>query len=433
MIDRAADALLAGKRVLVVAATFPNRIQPWMLNTTIQAIEHGAEVFVAAGGRRGRTYQAAVDRYGLIERTMYVNPSHVVGLFRPFGDLLGGKAGMRQAAARGLPSALARFRLADLRGSAKELALAVPMGTPGLSLIHSHAMSLGYEFLRLAKAKKIPIVQTFHGAPPVGVEGLQPEKEQELWREASRFLVNTQFAKGLLVDRGCPPGKIDILPQGTNLAEFPFAPREHPGAGPVRILTVGRLHEDKGHRYALQALSSLSRRGLEFEYRVVGVGPDREKLRALSEELGIGGHVAFTGEVDDDGLRREYQEAHLFLFPSLRDLKGKHEETQGVALQEAQASGCIAIATRTGGIPECVDESHARLVTDRDADALAEAILDVMARPERWPEWQAAGRRWVEDRYSVDVIGRRLAELYLTVLGTEEAVDSTRPHPELRS
>ena len=105
----------------------------------------------------------------------------------------------------------------------------------------------------------------------------------------------------------------------------------------------------------------------------------------------------------------------------------------GVALQEGQASGCIAIATRTGGIPECVDESHARLVPDRNAEALAGAILDLMDDPERWPEWQAAGRRWVEDRYSLDVIGRRLAELYLRVMGTDGAVDPTRPLSEFRS
>lgn len=89
-------------------------------------------------------------------------------------------------------------------------------------------------------------------------------------------------------------------------------------------------------------------------------------------------------------------------------------------MQEAQASGCLLVATRTGGIPECVDEGHARLVPDRDERALAGAILDLLQHPDRWPEWQAAGRRWVEERYSVSVIGRRLAELYLRLVTCRE-------------
>ncbi len=181
--------------------------------------------------------------------------------------------------------------------------------------------------------------------------------------------MNTEFAKGQLTELGCPPAKVEILPQGTDLAEFPFEPRPHPGTEPIRFLTVGRLHEDKGHAYALRALAELANQGMEFRYHIVGYGPQRAALESLSRELGIADRVRLFDEVDDDGLREQYREAHIFLFPSLRDLKGKHEETQGVAMQEAQASGCLVVATRTGGIPESIDEAHARLVPDRTSSS----------------------------------------------------------------
>jgi len=328
---------------------------------------------------------------------------------------------LRRAARRGMARAVLHPERLDPYSIGKGVALAVPLGLPRISLIHSHAMTLGYEFLRVARMHRAPLVQTFHGLPPAGVAGLSDEKQDQLFRGASRFLVNTEFAKGQLADLGCPVDKMEVLPQGTNLSEFPFEPRPHPGAGPFRFLTVGRLHEDKGHAYALQAMAELVNRGVKFRYHIVGYGPEKSSLEFLSRELGIADRVHFMDEVDDAGLQREYREAHIFLFPSLRDLRGKHEETQGVAMQEAQATGCLVVATRTGGIPESVDGTQARLVPDRNAQALASAILDLVRQPERWSEWQTAGRRWVETRYSIEVIGRRLAELYTRLLSTTES------------
>jgi glycosyltransferase involved in cell wall biosynthesis len=412
--------LLSGRRVLVVASTFPNRIQPWMVNSTIQAIMHGAEVFIAATRQRGHTYQAAVDTYRLQERTIYVRTTEPGGLFDPVRYLFGASTELRRAAVAGLLRAFFWPDRLSPHALAKGVAIAVPTGIRGLSLVHSHSMTLGFEFLRVARSRRVPLVQTFHGLPPVGVDGLPPEKLEQLFEGAAGFLVNTGFSRGLLTDLGCPAGKIEILPQGTDLDEFPFHPRAHPGKEPIRFLSVGRLHEDKGHVYALRALARVAERGIDFAYHVVGYGTERPRLEKLATELGVRDRVEFLDEVDDDGLRREYRDAHVFLFPSLRDVKGKHEETQGVAMQEAQASGCLLVATRTGGIPESVDEEHARLVPDRDENALASAILDLVQQPERWPAWQSAGRRWVEHRYSVDVIGRRLAELYHQLLTHHE-------------
>ena len=108
--------------------------------------------------------------------------------------------------------------------------------------------------------------------------------------------------------------------------------------------------------------------------------------------------------------------------PSVRSQDGYHEETQGVVLQEAQACGKLVIATRTGGVPECIDDGRsAFLVPDRDPEALARQVEILLDHPERWPEWQAAARSWVEEKYSMPVLGRRLARIYLDVLKKHRA------------
>ena len=89
------------------------------------------------------------------------------------------------------------------------------------------------------------------------------------------------------------------------------------------------------------------------------------------------------------------------------------EETQGVAIQEAQSSGTIVVATKTGGIPECVEDgSTGFLVEDRNSDAIVKKVEWLMDNHQNWPEWQANARKSVEDNYDINVVGEKLMELY---------------------
>ncbi len=186
---------------------------------------------------------------------------------------------------------------------------------------------------------------------------------------------------------------------------------------PLRLLTVARLSSDKGHRFALEAIRILAQRGLLVEYRVVGTGPEGSALGEMSKELGIADRVRFLGELDDEELRQQYGEAHIFILPSLKDRVGRHEETQGVAIQEAQASGAIVIATRVGGVPECVDDGRsAFLVADRDAAALAERIEWIASHPCEWMSWQRTARAWVELHFDMNRIGDQLRNVYQEAL-----------------
>ena len=122
--------------------------------------------------------------------------------------------------------------------------------------------------------------------------------------------------------------------------------------------------------------------------------------------------VLLRGERTDEQLLQEYREAHIFVLPSVPDeFGGHHTETQGVVIQEAQASGVIALASDTVGIPECVDDGRsAFLIPPRNPQALAEKIEWLLDHPSSWEALQRSGRAWVESRYAMDNIGRRLWE-----------------------
>lgn len=408
--------------ILVVARHFPSRIQPWLLNQIEQIRRHGAEVWIVADRRAGETYPPKVDELGLLERTRYypVAPpwklaQGLLAYVSPVGER--GRLA-RRALRRILRSA---WRPQGAKGWVRGLVRAPALELPGVDLVHAHSLVHAYEYLPFVVVRGVPLVLTFHGLPPKGVGIPGPRKLRELFEALSLALVNTGFARGQLERLGCPPAKIEILPQGIRLSEHPFEPQPFPGEGPVRLLTVARLQPDKGIRYAIRGAGLLVERGYEIEYAIVGGGPEEPVLRGLVEELGLGERVRLTGRVDDAALREEYRRAHVFVLPSLHNPLDDHTETQGVVLQEAQASGLIVTASRVGGIPECVDEGvSAFLFPDRDPAAIAATVASVLDRPERWPEWQAAGRRWVEERYDIDRLGDRLLALYARLLADRE-------------
>jgi len=123
------------------------------------------------------------------------------------------------------------------------------------------------------------------------------------------------------------------------------------------------------------------------------------------------------GEIEREELKQQYRDAHIFILPSIEDVKGMHTETQGVVIQEAQASGKIVIAAKTGGIPECVDDgTSAFLVEPRNSKILAEKIRWIIENQDKWSKWQVAGRKWVEENYSLEKVGERICDVYRTMM-----------------
>jgi glycosyltransferase involved in cell wall biosynthesis len=121
--------------------------------------------------------------------------------------------------------------------------------------------------------------------------------------------------------------------------------------------------------------------------------------------------------LNDSELRDIYAKSHLFILPSLKSEDGFHEETQGVVLQEAQAVGLITLATKTGGIPECIDDGVSGfLVEDRSAEAIADKLSTLISESDKWSTYQKAGRKWVEDRYDIDVIGKKINAIYKSLI-----------------
>jgi colanic acid/amylovoran biosynthesis glycosyltransferase len=138
----------------------------------------------------------------------------------------------------------------------------------------------------------------------------------------------------------------------------------------------------------------------------------RASLEALIGELGVGEVVTLHGAKSGEYVREMMAQAHLFVMPSVTARDGD-AEGQGLALQEAQASGLPVLATDHNGFSESIAPDRSGfLVPERDATQLAARLVYLLERPELWPGMGRAGRRHIEENYDISNLNRKLVELY---------------------
>jgi N-acetyl-alpha-D-glucosaminyl L-malate synthase BshA len=118
---------------------------------------------------------------------------------------------------------------------------------------------------------------------------------------------------------------------------------------------------------------------------MIGDGPERPRAVELAAELGVGGRVAFLGSFPrvEDILAV----SDLFLLPSVK-------ESFGLSALEAMACGVPVVASRTGGLPEVVEDGVTGLLCEeRDVPSMARAALRLLGDPERHRRFAQAARR----------------------------------------
>jgi len=168
---------------------------------------------------------------------------------------------------------------------------------------------------------------------------------------------------------------------------------------PVSLVTVNYLHPRKRVDLALRALAFLSEPLGDDPrpptLRVVGDGPERPALERLAVELGISARVDFAGFVPGAELGANYRAARCYLHTA-------REESFGLSVIEAAYCGLPAVAVAEGGVVDNVVPDETGWLTEASPEAVAEAIVRVLADPQRARRMGAAGRALVDDRYTWD-------------------------------
>jgi glycosyltransferase involved in cell wall biosynthesis len=405
--------------ILVIAPRFPAINQPWMDTYFEQLEKHEINFDIYTANQNPDHYQEKVDRLNLRDHVLdFVLFSKSYFLCRALKKPTDFVASLFKCLK--LSREISQGTITLFSSYLKLMYFYLSKDNfNNIGLIHTHEEIAGYEFLHLALVKNIPVIVTFHGLPPAGVGQLSSEKRRKLYRYSSCIIVNTKFAKKQVVSLGCDSSKVIVLPQGLPISDFEFFEKPCPNPGNyLQLLTVGRYQRDKGQGYVLAALRRLQNSGINAHYHLVGVGAEgRKYLTLMAVKLGVSKNVFFHQDVSSAELLRLYHHSHLFILSSVSSKNNHHEETQGVVLQEAQASGCIPIATKVGGIPECVNHKRdSLLVRDRSSKNIVAAINYLLDQPNEWKSYQQHGRINVELNFSADVIGSKMKDILVSNL-----------------
>lgn len=233
----------------------------------------------------------------------------------------------------------------------------------------------------------------------------------KLFEEADLLLPISQHWQRLLLSMGAPPSKLLVRHMGVDCESLRYQTRTLAPGEPLRLLSVARLIEKKGIGYALAALA-LAEKQLPgpFEYHVVGDGPLRSQLEKEAEALGLSGRVRFHGLLDSAKVQLLMQNMHGMLAPSVTAADGDMEGIP-VALMEAMAQGMPVLSTRHSGIPELVrDGDTGWCVPERDAAALAAALVQWARDPAGWSDMTRRARDLVEAEFDAPTLARQLVD-----------------------
>lgn len=304
----------------------------------------------------------------------------------------------------------------------------LPNRKNGFDVIHCHFGLEGILGLFLKSWGRIPLVVSLnaHDLYRSPIRGRTIEQAYAvLFDRADRVIANSDATLARVLEIGCPPAKLEMLRVGIDLERFPYITRKS-GNRVIEIITVGRLSEEKGYKYALQAIHQLQQK-YDLRYTVIGNGPLEEDLKELALRLGIQHIVEFTGALHIDEVSSRLQQADIFLLPSVTHVTGL-QETVGNALIEAQATGLPCVASDIGGIPETIiDRVSGLLVGEKDSTAIAKSIAQLCVDRNKRQRMGAAGRKHVEERFDVTKSSEQLADIYRSVIEmSEDPGHSTR-------
>jgi glycosyltransferase involved in cell wall biosynthesis len=177
------------------------------------------------------------------------------------------------------------------------------------------------------------------------------------------------------------------------------------------IGTVGRLIGLKGVQVLLEAMPKILAECPETRLLIIGDGDYGTRLEALARELGIINNVSFVGRVEHDNLPRWINSLDVLVQPSIGD------ESFGISIIEAMSCGKPVVATRSGGIPEIMEEGEVGyIVPKRDEILLAERIVSLVKNRDLAETMGLKARERVLARFTWEKVVTRLIEIYERVL-----------------
>lgn len=206
---------------------------------------------------------------------------------------------------------------------------------------------------------KMPIFIQNHMNPDLKFNFLHETFNKLFYPRANGVIALTEHAANVIGKR-YNPKRVGVIPNPIRFISRLDVPKEK------RIVTIGRLSKEKGHKYLLEAVSKMDLG--DWMIDIVGDGPEMESLLTLAAELSIKDKVCFHGMQKD--VSRYLNRSQIFILPSL-------SEAFPLALIEAMSFGlaCVATDCLAGNSIIIRNEENGLVVSPGNSDQLANSMM----------------------------------------------------------
>jgi len=280
-----------------------------------------------------------------------------------------------------------------------------------IDLIHAHsALPCGHAAALLSRYLEIPFVVTVHGLDAFftnqvrGYAGQWCTRiSQQVYRAARAVVCISERVHEEVTRNIDGPLPAAVVYNGVDPGRFYAELRPYPSNA---ILSVGNLIPIKGHELLLRALAAIEERCPSLRCEIIGDGPERSHLRALSSQLGIAQRVAFLGRRSRTQVADAMRGCTVFALPS-------RYEGLGCVYLEAMSAAKPVIACRGQGIEEIIRHgANGFLIEPGNVDALGGTIAMLVDDPQLRNTVGGEARRTIMKSFTLAQHAERLSNIY---------------------
>lgn len=400
-------------RVAFIVGEFPTLSETFVINQITGIIDAGHDVIIFANSKPDEEkIHLDVYHYNLLEKVRYygIPKNKIIRVLKAIILFMTNITYFKTK----LLKSLNIIKYGRPAMSLMLFYLVILMKHENFDIIHCH---FGPNGIVGAYLKEIGIggklVTTFHGADMSKHILLKGEKYyDDLFSIGDLFLPISNYWRIKLIDLGCEEEKTIVHRMGVELDKFAYKERNILPGDLIKILTVGRIVEKKGHEFAIRAILKIIKDRKNIQYLIAGDGPLRNRLESLVYEFGIEEYISFLGPVSQEQVIALYRDAHIFVLSSVTAHDGDQEGLP-VVLVEALASGIPVVSTDHTGIPEIVtDGKSGFIVPEGDCNLLADRINYLIENPDIWPRMGEFGRKFVAAHFEIGELNRKLIGFY---------------------
>lgn len=249
--------------------------------------------------------------------------------------------------------------------------------------------------------KKVKIVVTLHGGPNRDIE----KKSAKIFNKCANIVIAlSNNSKDKLIDNGLSNKKIRVVYNGIEMLKHTTDESyiSNNESKVVRVLVSGRLTEQKGHRYLLDAIKVLKEKHSNLRLIILGDGELRQDLEQKVQKLEISDIVEFLGFKEN--VYEYINISDIFILPSLW-------EQFPISILEAMFLEKPIIASNVNGVGEQLGDAGI-LINPGNVDEIVEAIDLLISDKKKRKELGKAARRRFLDNFTLENMGRNTLGIY---------------------